>query len=485
MKAYISTAGLSTIFLSLTFIMILFHNYSMNNILLIVIPVIAVLIVIIILFLIMTRNSKNKGGDKKKNSVKGKDSASRLKEANRRLAQNPKDVDALQAVADIHFQEGSFDKSLRSYEALVNLCATNKELNEFDMNLKYALSALRLDYFDEAYKSLMFARSLNQEVFDVNYNLGFLEFKRKNYEKAAVLLLRARKEQPEHVQTIKYLGQSLFKLKRYRESAALLRKTIDLQPDDKESLFALAQVYHNLSQNEQAIKIFTHLRPDPVMGPSAALYAGTIHVKSRQLAKAAMDFEIGLRHKDIKPEIMLELKYRLATTYVKQQELGSAVKLFKEIGQIQQNYKDVQEQLQQYSEMHTNRNLQIYLISPTSDFITLCRKMVTAFFPKAKVKITDISVHKNEYADILTEISTKKWDDIILFRFMRTNGIVGELILRDLYSRLKELRAGRGFCLSAGEYSDSAVQFVEARLIDLIEKKQLIEKLNTLNDKLI
>jgi restriction endonuclease Mrr len=101
------------------------------------------------------------------------------------------------------------------------------------------------------------------------------------------------------------------------------------------------------------------------------------------------------------------------------------------------------------------------------------------------VKITDISMHKNEYADILTEISTPKWEDIVLFRFMRTTNQVGDIVLRELYAKLKEVRAGRGFCVTAGTFSESAQEFVEARLIDLVEKEQLLKQMKEVEKRKI
>ena len=47
---------------------------------------------------------------------------------------------------------------------------------------------------------------------------------------------------------------------------------------------------------------------------------------------------------------------------------------------------------------------------------------------------------------------------------------VGELMVRDFHARVKDLKAGKGLCISGGGYSDEAKKFVEARLIDLIEK---------------
>jgi restriction endonuclease Mrr len=105
------------------------------------------------------------------------------------------------------------------------------------------------------------------------------------------------------------------------------------------------------------------------------------------------------------------------------------------------------------------------------------------YYPKAKVKITNISVTKNDWADILAEIDTPKWSDVIMFRFIRTQGSVGELTVRDFQSHLKEVKAGKGICISVGAFSEEAKRYTEARLIDLIEKAQLQAILNHVDAK--
>jgi len=312
-------------FLSLTFFDSSNHNDTMLTAA-IILP--AIIGIAVILFVISYRHNKGDNGKKK---LKGKDKAALIREATRRIAQNPKDADALKALGEIYYNDGVYEKSFKMYETLLDLCGMNKELDEFDISLKYALSALKIKNMEEAYKSLVIARTMRQDVFEVNFNLGYLEYLRKNYEKAASLLNQARKDQPEHLQTLRYLGHSLLKLQKYKEAIVILRKVIDLEPEDKETLFAIAQCYNNLGQNDQAIRIFTHLRPDPQLGPAAALYAGTIHLNAHQTDKAIIDFSIGLKHLTISPDILLELKYRLAAAYIKEQNLSSAIKYLEEI----------------------------------------------------------------------------------------------------------------------------------------------------------
>jgi hypothetical protein len=217
------------------------------------------------------------------------------------------------------------------------------------------------------------------------------------------------------------------------------------------------------------------------MGPSACLLAGTINMEHHQENKAILDFEIGLKHQNIPSDILLELKYRLATLFLKQQEIGKALGHLKDIQSINGAYKDVPALIGKYQELNANKNLQIFLMAPSADFITLCRKVVMNFYAKAKIKIVNISATRNDWADILAEVDAPKWSDTVMFRFIRTPGAIGELILRDFHSHLKEAKANKGICITVGTFSEEAKRFTEARLIDLIEKDKLAAILNSVD----
>jgi tetratricopeptide (TPR) repeat protein len=272
-------------------------------------------------------------------------------------------------------------------------------------------------------------------------------------------------------------------MKKNKEAMTYIRKAIDLAPGDKESLYTLAECYYESNQTDQALRVFSHLRGDPVMGASACLTCGIINTDLRQFEKAAQDFELGLRHDNIKADVRVELRYRLAQCYLKQNDMAKALSLLRSIQAENPSYKDVAMLIGRYQELNANKNLQIYLMAPSGDFVALCRKIVMSYFPKAKVKITNISVQKNEWADLLAEVDTPKWSDLIMFRFIRSQGSVGELIVRDFHSHLKEVKAGKGICISVGIFTEEARRYTEARLIDLIEKERLSAILNTVDAK--
>lgn len=445
------------------------------------IPVLVAILTFMILVLggvVLLGLRRSAGSREPKTPKKNKDRATILKEANKALAGNPRDHRALRQIADLYYEEQTWEKAMKTYGVLVNLAATVPEVEEWDVTMRYALSALKLKNFESAYKSLLVARTMKEDSFEINHNLGFLEYKRGNVERAIQLLKQAFDVQPEHLANRRYLGRALYKAQRYKDSARFLKAVVDVEPDDRESLFFLAQDYYELGQTDQALAIFSHLRPDPTLGPHSALFAGTIRMAKQDAERAIEDLELGLRHETIKQEVELELRYRLAGAYMKQQEIGKALTQLAEIHKVSPGYKDVAAQISRNKELHSNRHLQTYLMAPTNEFVTLCRRMVMTFFKNAKVKIVDVQVARNEIADILTEVETAKWEDVILFRFVRGTGQVGELLVRELNSRLKETRAGRGFCITAGSFSETAVHYVEARLIDLLPKKELLDVLN-------
>ncbi|MDC7233483.1 MAG: tetratricopeptide repeat protein [Spirochaetales bacterium] len=447
----------------------------MSSFIPLLIPIVIITVAIVIMVSILTgRNRKDISG----NQVQDRNTI--LKEANKRLASNPKDTQALMALADLHYAEKNYSQAMKTYGILLDLCATNSRLDEHAINLNFGLSAMKARVWTEAYKSLAIARTKDQDNFEINSSLGVLEFRRGNYEKSVALLKQALVKTPNDHESLRFSGLSLFKLRRYKDAAGYLRNAATGHPDDKEVLFALARSLYEIGQQDQSLKIFSHLRADPDWGPQAALYSGTVNKQKKDFDKAIMDYEIGLKHKQISEDVLLELKYRLADCYNQASNLDKALVELNDIYGINPKYKDVDVQRKKIRELTSNRNLQTYLMAPISEFITLCRRLTLLLFPKTRIKVVDISVHKNEFVDILAEVKARKWEDLIVFRFYREEGKIGDFSVRELYAHVKEVHAGRGFCISAGTFSEEAQQFVEARLIDLLPKDKLMKLLSKL-----
>ena len=452
------------------------HNKGMQGIFTIFVVVFSIAIIILLMMLLSGSKTSKRNG--KKSRIKDRNTI--VRNATRKLSQNPRDPDALSAMADIYYQESDWEKAHKMYETLMPMTVDHPILDSFEIHLKGGLAALKLQHYEEALKALMIARSINNDNFEVNYSIGFICYQKQEYEKAIPFLRQSILKNDEQATAQKYLGCSMHKSGKHRDALPYLKRAIDLMPEDKESLFIMAECLYDMNTPERALKIFSHLRPDPTFGPQSALYAGMIHSSAMQYELAIEDFDIGLKHESMDPNIRNEIMYRMALSYLKMQEIGKALQLLRNLQAVVPGYKDITTLIGRYQELNANRNLQVYLLASQGDFATLCRKIVIACFPKASIKIVDIQV-SHDHADILADIETSKWQDLIMFRFFRSTGSVGELVLREFHARIKDTKAGKAYCFTAGAFSQEAKNFVEARLIDLVEKDKLIAILHNID----
>jgi tetratricopeptide (TPR) repeat protein len=416
---------------------------------------------------------------KKDNKTPENDEA-RVMAALKKLEKDPSDTAALLTLGEKYYQQQDWDKTYKTYRILCETPSGQKDIDYFEMNFRYGQAAAKLGLLGEARKNLIVAASFKESDYRVQYELGNLNFLNRNYERAVAYLTKARSLNPEHAPTLCVLGHTYFKLKKFKEAMVNIRKALDIMPGDKETLFTLAECYEESGQTDQAVRIYSHLRADPEWGPASCLAAGNIHAAAQRLNEAITDYEIGLKHNKIKSAVALELHYRLGTTYLKLNDVTNALAHLKTISQEKPDYKNTDRLINQYAEVYANQNLQTYIMSPSDEFLGLCRKIVLSFYSKAKVKIVQTNVTDRDWADILAQIDTPRWSHLIGFRFFRTQGVIGELVVRDFHEHLKNVKADKGLCFGAGQFSDEARHFTEVRLIELIERSRLIAILASL-----
>jgi len=399
-----------------------------------------------------------------------------IREATRKLSQDPHNPEALASLGDLYFSEHLWDKAYPLYDTMFKIASVHPEIDLFTTSLRTGICAAKLDKNPEALAALDVAYRLNSHDYEVNYYIGLTCYKTEEYEKAIPSLKKALilNENSENIYFL--LGQCLYMAAHFHESLVYLKKALDEDPQNKEALFDMADAMAEEGFGDKAMKVFMHLRPDPVFGARSCLEAGMIHAHNNDNEAAIQDFEIGLKHENTPQEIKLEIQYRLAQSCFATNEIGRGLQELRKIQLANPAYKDVPILINRYQELSQNSNLQIYLVASTSDFVALCRKIVSAMYSDATVKIQDINVGPI-FTDILAEVETTKWEDVEVFRFFRTTGSTGELYLRDFHGHLHDIKADRGFCITAGTFTEEARKFVEGRPIDLMEKSMLIKVL--------
>jgi tetratricopeptide (TPR) repeat protein len=442
-------------------------------------PILVAIIVVVGFVAVLMAFSGSKKGS---NQGKKKSRQNIIKDATRKLSQNPHNPDGLIPLASLYYQEELWEKAYSLYDTMLNIAVAHPQIDLGQAALRQGICALKIGKTEDAFRGLLQARKINPDNFETNFYLGQACINNKEYDKAIPLLRKALMVNKEVPEIYKYLGLALYHNHNFKESLPYLKRALDVSPDDKELLFSMADAMKEGGNGDRAIKVFMHLRPDPEFGARACLAAGLIHQNAKQNDKAVQDFEIGLKHINAPIEILTQIRYRLAHAYLETSDIGKALICLKDIQSTVPNYKDVPALIARYQELNQNSNLHTYLISNNSDFIALCRKIVSVYFGKAYVKVLDINA-MSDCTEVQTEIETAKWEDSVLFRFYRTTGSVGELFIRDFHARIKDLKSGRGICFTAGTFTEEARKYIEGRPIDLTDKAGLIKILNRIDTK--
>ncbi|MBR6155112.1 MAG: tetratricopeptide repeat protein [Treponema sp.] len=427
------------------------------------------LVLIVVLVLFAGKKSSSSG---KTSSNRNKSQAQIVKTANRKLDRNPNDPEALAELADLYLNNKMWDKAFTIYDKLFRLADKDPRIDPFKAVLRCGICSLNLDHLQEAVASLSAAYKLNPHDFDVNYNVGVAMFKDKQYDKAIPCLKKALVANPEAEGVYLILGQCYYYGHHYRDSLPCFKKALTEDPNNKEALFDMADSMSAEGHGDKAIKVFMHLRPDPVYGARSCLEAGSYHMKTGDYDSAIQDFEIGTKHQNIPQELLLDLEYKSAQCYFNKGDFSKGLQLLNKIRSQSSNYKDVNALASRYQELSQNRNLQVYLSSGASDFVALCRKFIEGMYKGATIKILDINVGP-AFTDIFAEVDSAKWHDSELFRFFRTSGSTGELYVQDFHGHMHDVKAERGFCVTAGIFSEEAHKYIEGRPLDLVEKPLL------------
>lgn len=451
----------------------------MDNIFTYLIPIVLVLAVISIIIMIFTR--KNSSSDSSgtfssssSSSVKSKkkNQAQIVRDANKKLSKDPHDPAGLIPIGDVYFTSHLWEKAYSVYDQLVRLASENISIDPFLVWLRLGICAIQLKKTQEGYTALTTAAKLKPQNYEVNYYLGRACFDLEQWDKAISCFKKALIENPEAEGVYFSLAQALYNSRRFKESLPCFKKALTEDPSNKEAIYDMADAMQECGMGDKAIRMFMHLRPDPVYGARSCLAAGIYHSQINDRKNAISDYEIGLKHENTPQNIRQEILYNLGRLYFEEKEISKGLNCLKQIRSINLNYKDVNALIGRYQELSQNSNLQIYLTSNSSEFVALCRQFIAVKYKDSTVKIQSIDVDPL-FTDIFANVYNARWEDSILFRFFRTNGITGDMYVREFHNHMQDLKAARGYCISAGSFTEECHKYIEGRSLDLIEKNDL------------
>jgi tetratricopeptide (TPR) repeat protein len=453
--------------------------------------VLFLIIFAIIVFVFSLILSKRKKGqvNKKLKEIDKESKLIAIDDLRKLLKKNPNNINAREKLAELLFTNKSYLAAIKEYLVMIDHAVDTSEIDEVKLLNKIGNAYQKLDNFDDARKYFLIAKSKDDLNFETNFNLGQVEYLCNNLEKAEVYFNMAYKLSPDNAEVIKYLGICRYKFNNFKDAAEkLFRYLKEKNNQDAEAVFFLANSLYNLNRFDDAIKYFSSLKQSSEYSAESFYMLGYIRKNQKLFLQAVEDFNNALINGNYKEAGKLaELNYLIAECYFQSHDINKAIEFWHKTSDIVPNYKDVNEKIDNYSQVSSNYLLEMFLVGSLNQFVRICKLFVQYYVANysslrgGTVKFNEINTSPEGSLEILAEVTSGNFIEQNLFIFLRSSTTVGDMTIRGHYNMLKEKKADKGICVTAGNFSDSAKSFVESRMIRIIEKDELIEILNKLS----
>jgi tetratricopeptide (TPR) repeat protein len=202
---------------------------------------------------------------------------------------------------------------------------------------------------------------------------------------------------------------------------------------------------------------------------------GFLKKKQNNIAKAKSLFEEGLKAGHL-PRTRAKILYELLFFYENEKNSQKIKSTLAELLKIEPDNEQLKKKYSLYEEMNSNSKLSVYMQARPSRFEEICQALANKI--EKYDEIVDSKNVDNETLDIIALRYTQKANDYVLFRFIRKGNTIGEMNCRDFYTKMKQKNASAGYLVSNSTFTEGAIKFAEARVMELLDKNQLDKFLN-------
>jgi tetratricopeptide (TPR) repeat protein len=405
--------------------------------------------------------------------------AQAIKKLNELLEKDDRNAYAHFLLAKAYRLENNIQYAILEFRQVLKLGSFNDKVNEIEVRTILANIYKDRNATEEAKKEFLILTQIDSTNYKNYFEIGVIFFNASTFEKALAYLKKSIALNKNHDMSFYYMGQTQYRLELHQEAKLSLLEAIKIDHANYRAHYFLGLVLRQLGDYEWALKEFDVAGKSEELKVKCYLAKGTCYIERDQYPKAVLEFEKGLRYARKGSDAELNLRYFMAEAQEKMRDLHSAISNWETIIKYKKNFRDVADKLNKYGELRQDDNVKDFLIAGLAQFEIICRKMVEAL----GYNIIEIEVTDSEADIIATEPegrlrNMKKANRLV--KIIRSTSFISDTMLRKLNESLKSKNATRIVIITAGEFSQSAIEFANTRPIDLFGKSKLVEILSKL-----
>ncbi len=382
-------------------------------------------------------------------------------------------------LAEAHLKENNIQYAILEYRQVLKISKFDDRVDEVRVRSKLAKIFMEKNIVEEAKKEYLILTKIDPMNYEYFYQLGLIFFNGGQLEKAASFLKRSIANNANHDMSFYYLGQILYRNGTHNEAKQMLLEAIKIDTSNYKAHYFLGLVLRQLGDYEWAIKEFEIAQKGDDIKIKCFLAKGTCYLEKEQYPKAIIEFERGLKFAKRGSDTELNLRYFLASAQENIRDLQSAIVNWELIAAVNRNFKDVAEKLKAYAEIRQDDRVKDFMIAGLAQFEHLCRKIVEGL----GLTVADVDIISDTEVEIFATDTEGKWRNTRsnnrLIRIVRTTDTIGDRLLRSLHEKMKDKNVIRIVVISAGDFSQTAVDFANTRPIELMGKSDLVRLLKS------
>ncbi len=383
-------------------------------------------------------------------------------------------------LAEVYFRKKMYEKAELECQKILALKKFEPGVNEIEIRKRLVDIYYMQKKFDKAIKELLILTHIMPDPSEVYLELGKLHIEKESYREAIVYFEKYNKTKFSNPYVYYYLGVCYFHLKAYDMAETNLLKSIQMNINTNEPHYYLGLIYSITGNFDKALEEFNFPQTRNEFKYGILKEKGKIFYTRRDFQKVIENILEALK---IIPENKKsdepELRYILADCYIRTGMVDKAIEEWKTILKIAPNYKDVNDKLTLYLQREKNENYNRFISASPDEFV----KMATKIVELLNFSIAEHQLRKDGVLDILAFEKTTRGAEHYLIEFIRSDLPIGEFVLREMHSKMKDMQVYKGICVSTTTFTEGAKEFSKTHAIELIDKTELIKLLSKLKIK--
>lgn len=393
--------------------------------------------------------------------------------------QDPGNLETRYKLAEAQIRAGRIKAGLENVHRILDKnLETKRELN-INALLLASEAMKNAGKLEEALRYAKSAYGIDPEDLEVNRRLAILEYDLGHLNDCFAHAYFLLKGKPEHPDALLYTGMASFRLGRHSQAAEYLNSLVHLDENNFQGQLFLGKAYDRMGEIVLAEKHYNLALKNAYMDEeqSDVFYAwGLLNKRNGNTRMALDNFNNALKTvPEKKRKLVLQ---ELIDIYESEKDFSKAIWALKDYLKLEPRNDSIRARMEQYLEHDAHTRMQKYELLAPHQFLEFCQE-ITPLVIKVN-GIVHAELNSDETVDIMVESSENSLPFTCQFRFARTVGEIGDMPVRDLYSKMKANRCARAIFIVNSEFTRDAHEFCKGININLIsgeELQHLLEKM--------